>query len=135
MDGLAVDGLPVGGAFVVGQGVEEGFAEGSCWGEGRWAVREFFFFFGKVDWGAGAGAVGAVSAVVVAALGFGFGAVAVSGSVSGRISVFGSGSVLVSVSVSGPRARSVSTVAAAIIMMAVGVFPPFSLPFLASVSG
>lgn len=28
MDGLAVDGFPEGGAFVVGEGIEEGFAEG-----------------------------------------------------------------------------------------------------------
>lgn len=28
MDGLAVDGFPESGAFVIGEGVEEGFAEG-----------------------------------------------------------------------------------------------------------
>lgn len=28
MDGLAIDALPESGAFVVGEGVEEGFAEG-----------------------------------------------------------------------------------------------------------
>ncbi len=31
MDWLAVDGFPEGGAFVVGEGIEEGFAEGGLW--------------------------------------------------------------------------------------------------------
>jgi len=39
VDGLAVDGFPEGGAFVVGEGVEEGFAEGGVGVEVRGGGR------------------------------------------------------------------------------------------------
>ncbi len=35
MDGLAIDPFPERGAFIVGEGVEEGFAEGGFGVEGR----------------------------------------------------------------------------------------------------
>jgi hypothetical protein len=38
VDWLAVDGFPVCGAFVVAEGVEEGFAEGGVGGEAPWVI-------------------------------------------------------------------------------------------------
>ena len=68
MDGLSIHAFPEGGAFVVGEGVEEGFAEGGFGVEGRCGCggrRQFAPFaavvmpVGSMDFGgrrAGAGA-------------------------------------------------------------------------------
>ena len=73
MDWLAVDAFPEGGAFVVGEGVEEGFAEGGVWVEvlGGFGAGEVggVVEVGSVGWGAGVSARAVVVVVVVAMVG------------------------------------------------------------------
>ena len=67
MDRLAVDPFPEGGAFVVGESIEERFAEGGARREGRGGD-------GFLDWrvvGASLGAVVAAMVVGAAVLGWG----------------------------------------------------------------
>lgn len=71
MDGLAVDGFPERGTFVVGEGIEEGFAEGGIGGEVRGG-----------GWG---GEVAAGAVVVVAVRGVGGGVSAVGALVGGGV--------------------------------------------------
>ena len=106
MDRLAVDGFPKLGALVVGQGVEEGLAEGGVWIEGAaWARAG-----GMVGWGGGVGgflALGAVvrSVVMVVIVGGG-GVVWVGTAVRGRVVVVVGGVVIASRAFSGFEAPS-----------------------------
>lgn len=63
MDGLAVNDFPEGGAFVVGEGVEERFAEGGV-GVERWGRRV------EKGWGGGTTAPAGAVVVMVAPAGW-----------------------------------------------------------------
>lgn len=66
MDRLAVDGLPVVGTFIVGEGVEEGFAEGCVGGDATPLVSGVgVFLFVPVSMAFGAAVVVVVSVMVV----------------------------------------------------------------------
>jgi hypothetical protein len=64
VDGLAVDGFPVGSAFVVGKGVEEGFPEGGFRSERRVLERIGFRVCGRCGCG-GVRASATVASTVV----------------------------------------------------------------------
>lgn len=68
MDGLAVDAFPVGGAFIVGEGVEEGFAEGGVGvGEfGGFGSGGVIVWWGVVGWGVRTSAVVVTMRVMMA---------------------------------------------------------------------
>ena len=69
MDGLPVDALPERGTFVVGEGVEEGFAECGVWVRVLLVLLEVIVVVG-VGWGVGT-PFGAVVVVVVVVMAMG----------------------------------------------------------------